>query len=48
MAIGLEGLVTDYGEWGGGPGLQNGRRGHVKFHPYEKWGLKFLCCSLKF
>ena len=33
-----KGLVTNYGEGGGG--LQNGRGGHVKFYPYEKGGRK--------
>ena len=33
----VKGLVTNYGEGGGG--LQNGRGGgHVKFYPYEKGG----------
>ena len=33
-----KGLVTNYGEGGGG--LQNGRGGHMKFYPYEKGGGK--------
>ena len=44
-----KGLVTNYGEGGGG-GLQSGEGvgatkrggGHVKFLPYEKGGLKKL------
>ena len=32
-----KGLVTNYGEGGGGR-LQNGRGGHVKFYSYEKGG----------
>ena len=38
------GLVTNYGEGGGG--VQNGRGGgHVKFYPYEKgWRKKFEPC----
>ena len=34
----LKGLVTNYGEGGGG--LQNGKGGggHVRFYPYEKKG----------
>ena len=31
-----KGLVTNYREEGGG--LQNRRRGHVKFYPYGKGG----------
>ena len=31
-----KGLVTNYGEGGGG--LQNGGGGHVKFYPYKKGG----------
>ena len=36
--VDFKGLVTNYGEGGGG--LQNGRGGHVKFYPYEKGGQK--------
>ena len=35
-----KGLVTNYREEGGG--LQNRRRGHVKFYPYGKGGGKSL------
>ena len=33
-----KGLVTNYGEGSGG--LQNRRKGHVKFYPYEKGARK--------
>ena len=40
------GLVTNYGEGGGG--LQNGRvRGHVKFYSYEKGGAENVLAILK-
>ena len=31
-----KGLVINYGEWGGGGGLQNGRERQVKFYTHKK------------
>ena len=33
-----KGLVTNYGEGGGGATKREGGGGHVKFYPYEKGG----------
>ena len=36
----IKGVVTNNREGGGG--LQNGRRGHINFYPYEKGDAKGL------
>ena len=47
MECGLKGLVTDYGERGGGA-LQNGRGGGAcEVLPLRKWGVKFFLAMLK-